>query len=483
MKVKQLGEDCLKGIFEFTSDDKITLYSCLKANRAFCKNVVPILWRNPWINSSNYYDDTIFWKLIGKTILKCLPKESKENLYKKGLRLNPSITELPLFNYVSYCQSLSDKIIQKLVDNILDGYNCDHYDYKSIIQEEFWKLFLRQSFNIKILKLPSFKIFDLPDSRGRLSNITTLECDTSLPSEYFLEIPKYCNSVRRIEIFMNFNNFNEGIESLILTQNNLRELKFRAIEDKKFKFKNSKTIEFLSNSLKSIEFENKVCLSSQIFSFFTNLTELHINLKNFDYCGLYCLKDIIIPQLEVLDLSNAVGVNFDTYSKLISNTHGFLRIIKIETKSHPPTSNIELYLQTLITYCPRIEVVPIWLARRQSLDNFDNFLVSSNELKIIQIELKEPNDNTINRETVLAKPIFELLATRANHELKKIYLRGRWSFNHIDLQEFFEMWKGRRYLTFHFDNEFYSYYIVKICEEYYKQGVINGGTINYTSKV
>ncbi|GBB87764.1 hypothetical protein RclHR1_14260005 [Rhizophagus clarus] len=487
MRVKQLTEDCLKGILEFISDDKNTLYSCLNANRAFCKSVVPILWRNPWIYSSIYYDDTIFWKCIGKTILKCLPKESKEDFYKNGLKLNPSIIEQPLFNYVTYCQSLSDKIIEKLVDNLLDVHDNDHIalnDYKSIIQEKFWELFLSQSYNIKFFKLPTFKIFDRPEAKKCLSNISTLECDTFLPSEYFLEVPKYCRSLKRIEIVMNFNNFNEGIESLILSQNNLQELKFCALQDdKKFKFKNSKTIEFLSNSLKSIEFENRVCLSSQIFSSFTNLTELHINLKNFDYCGLYCLKDIIIPQLEVLDLKNAVGVNFDTYSKLISNTHGFLRIIKIETKSHPPTSNIEIYLQTLITYCPRIEVVPIWLARRQSLDNFDNFLVSSIELKIIQIELKEPNDNTSNRETVLAKPVLELLATRSNPELKKIYLKGRWSFSHVDLQEFFELWKGRRYLTFHFDNEFYSYYIVRICEEYYKQGVINGGTINYTSKV
>jgi hypothetical protein len=495
MRVKQLTEDCLKGILEFISDDKYTLYSCLNANRAFCKNVIPILWRNPWIiNSSNYYDDTIFWKLIGKTILKCLSKESKDNLYKKGLRLKPSIIERPLFNYISFCQSLSDKIIQKLVDNILDGYNYESNDFKSLIQEEFWNLFLSQSFKIKILKLPTFKIFDYPGAKRCLSHLSTLECDTFLPSEYFLEISKYCHLIRRIEIVLNYNNFNEGIEllinnfnegieSLILTQNNLQELKFNALDDKKFKFKNSKTIEFLSNSLKSIEFENRVCLSSQILSTFTNLTELHINLKNFDYCSLYCLKDIIIPQLEILNLKNAVGVNFDTYSKLISNTHGFLRIIKIQTKSHPPTSNIELYLQTLITYCPRIEVVPIWLARRQSLDNFDNFLLSSNELKIIHIVLKEPNENTINRESVLAKPVLELLATRSNHELKKIYLRGRWSFNHIDLKEFFELWKGRRYLTFHFDNDFYSYYIVKICEEYYKQGVINGGTINYTSKV
>src|SRR6266536_3238684 len=125
MRVKQLTEDCVKGILEYISDDKITLYSCLNANRAFCKSVVPILWRNPWVNSLIFYDDTIFWKLIGKTILKCLPKESKENFYKEGLRLNPSILEQPLFNYVSYCQSLSDKVIQKLVENILDGYNCD----------------------------------------------------------------------------------------------------------------------------------------------------------------------------------------------------------------------------------------------------------------------------------------------------------------------------------------------------------------------
>jgi len=458
------------------------------ANRIFCKNVVPILWRNPWINSSVRYDDTIFWKSIGKTIIKCLSNDSKEFLFKKGLRLNPSIIGPPLFNYISYCQSLSDKIIQKLVDNILDGYNDNSIslsDYKLAIQDEFWKLFLKQSYNIKFFKLPTFKIFEYPGAKNSLSLLSTLECDTFLPSEYFLEIQKHCRFIKRLEIVMNFDHSNEGIESLILTQNHLRELKFIALEEKKiFRFKNDETIRFLSSSLKSIEFENRVCLSSQVFSSFNNLTELYINLKNFDFYGLYCLKDIIIPQLEVLNFKNAVGVNFDIYSQFISNTHGFLRIIKIDTKSHPPTSHIEFYLQTLSTYCPRIENVPIWLARHQSLDVFESFLFSSNELKTIQIELKEPNDSHyLNKESALAKPILELLATRSSSELKKIYLKGKWSFSHLDLEAFFELWKGRRLLTFHFDNDFYSYYIVRVCEEYFKQGVINGGTINYTSKV
>src|SRR5688572_8305274 len=117
MKVKQLTEDCVNGILEYLADDKTTLYSCLYANRTFCNSVVPILWRNPWINSLIFYDDTIFWKFIGKTILKCLPKDSKDYLHKKGLRLNPSILGKPLFSYVSYCQSLSDKVMQKLVEN------------------------------------------------------------------------------------------------------------------------------------------------------------------------------------------------------------------------------------------------------------------------------------------------------------------------------------------------------------------------------
>ncbi|CAG8669711.1 7681_t:CDS:1 [Funneliformis caledonium] len=486
MKVKPLNDNCLREIVEHLSDDKITLYSCMYANRTFCKNVVPILWRNPWINSSIRYDDTIFWKVIGKTIIKCLPNDSKEFLFKKGLRLNPSVIGPPLFNYISYCQSLSSTIIRKLTDNILDGYNTNNTssDYKILIEEEFWKLFLKQSYSIKFFKLPTFKIFEYPGAKNSLKYLSTLECDTFLTSEYFLEIQKYCHFIRRIEIVMNFNNYNEEIESLILTQKNLQELKFIALDEKKvFRFKKEKTITFLSHSLKSIEFENRVCLPSQIFPSFNNLTELHLNLKNFDYISLYCLKDIIIPQLEVLNFKNAVGVNFDIYSKFISNTHGFLRIIKIETKSHPPISNIEIYLQTLSTYCPRIEVVPIWLARRQSLDVFDSFLFSSNELKVIQIELKEPNDLHLNKEPALARPILELLATRSSPELKKIYLKGKWSFSHLDLQGFFEMWKGRRrLLTFNLDNDFYSYYIVRVCEEYYKQGVINGGTINYTSK-
>src|SRR5436190_721700 len=84
-----LPADCLNDIFEHLEDDKITLRSCLLVNRYWCKVSVRILWRS----IRNY-----------NTLLACLPNESKEILYNKGIIT--SILKPPTFNYASFCRNL-----------------------------------------------------------------------------------------------------------------------------------------------------------------------------------------------------------------------------------------------------------------------------------------------------------------------------------------------------------------------------------------
>ncbi len=45
---RQLPADCLNDIFEYLENDKVTLHSCLLANRLWCEVSVRVLWRNIW---------------------------------------------------------------------------------------------------------------------------------------------------------------------------------------------------------------------------------------------------------------------------------------------------------------------------------------------------------------------------------------------------------------------------------------------------
>src|SRR5204863_1384149 len=90
--MSQLTADCLEEIFEYLENDKITLYSCLLVNRLWCKISVRILWRDIW----NY-----------NTLIACLPNETKEILFRNKIITSTLTLKSPIFNYASFCKSLS----------------------------------------------------------------------------------------------------------------------------------------------------------------------------------------------------------------------------------------------------------------------------------------------------------------------------------------------------------------------------------------
>src|SRR5215469_6257690 len=94
--MSQLFTDCLNEIFEYLHDDKASLYSCLLVNRLWCEISVRILWRNAWLyNTSNF-----------RTLISCLPNESKEILSNNGIIISPPTPKSPVFNYASFCKIL-----------------------------------------------------------------------------------------------------------------------------------------------------------------------------------------------------------------------------------------------------------------------------------------------------------------------------------------------------------------------------------------
>src|SRR5881398_3578937 len=123
--MSQLTADCLEEIFEYLDNDKITLYSCLLVNRLWCEVSVRFLWRD----IRNY-----------NTLIACLPNESKEILSNNKIIFSTLTSKPPIFNYMSFCKSLSIYIVNRNICKLLNeqphalGQNFD--DKKSIVLQE-----------------------------------------------------------------------------------------------------------------------------------------------------------------------------------------------------------------------------------------------------------------------------------------------------------------------------------------------------------
>src|SRR5437868_12340904 len=97
-KMSQLSVDCLNEVFEHLEENKTTLHSCLLVNRLWCEIVVRILWRSI---------------LNIRTIIACLPNESKEILHKNGIIIPVPTSNSPIFNYTSFCKVLKVAQVQE----------------------------------------------------------------------------------------------------------------------------------------------------------------------------------------------------------------------------------------------------------------------------------------------------------------------------------------------------------------------------------
>src|SRR5437773_8629083 len=105
--MSQLPTDCLNDIFEYLKDDMVTLHSCLLVNHLWCEVSVRILWR-----------DTLNYSISNfRTLIACLPNESKEILYKNGIIISTPKTSI--FNYESFCKVLSIRQVYYKIEELL----------------------------------------------------------------------------------------------------------------------------------------------------------------------------------------------------------------------------------------------------------------------------------------------------------------------------------------------------------------------------
>src|SRR6185437_517901 len=212
--MSQLITDCLEEIFEHLDYDGITLYSCLLVNRLWCKITVRIFWRN----IRNY-----------KTLITCLPNESKEILYENGISISNS--KPPIFNYASFCKFLSVYNVVQNIRKLLDKQltlSQNLKDNTNIVSQEIFKLLISQSslrrlslFDAPLNQIATF--ISHPGASDCLKDLSELCCDSNICDEFFYQLSQICHNIKML--YISFEKIiSNRLVNLLSAQQNLKNL-------------------------------------------------------------------------------------------------------------------------------------------------------------------------------------------------------------------------------------------------------------------
>jgi len=176
--MSQLPTDCINEIFAYLENEKDTLFSCLLVNRLWCEVVVRIFWRNSWDYNTSHF----------RTLIACLPNESKEILYKKEIIISTPTSKPPIFNYASFCKVLSINKVYYKVKRLLEiqqpfsSFSSSNFKNNIyMVVQEICKMFINQTSLKKLIFLDYLDIpyiFDLR-SKDCLKNLSVLCCKPS----------------------------------------------------------------------------------------------------------------------------------------------------------------------------------------------------------------------------------------------------------------------------------------------------------------
>ncbi|RIA83583.1 hypothetical protein C1645_833603 [Glomus cerebriforme] len=445
---RQLLTDCLNEIFEYLEDDKITLHSCLLVNRLYCEIAVRILWRNVWnFQYRIHYEPyrTHVPLAIIRTLITCLPNESKDLLYKNGIFIVNPTHKPPLFNYASFCKVLSihgiDQMIQHILEKQQQSIALRSLSYnKYLLSQEILKMFMKQISSLKSLdyysgyskKVQNIMFTHLPEAKNCLVDLIELNCSSDIYSEFFYQISQTCHNIQSLTI--KFENFiSDGLTDLISLQNNLKSVTLRYYDNKDeiTEIMISSSLTKFSLTLTKLKIEAYYVPLSFI-SIFINLQELILSLECEDsFNDFDQLQYAIFSQMRVLKFLFVIS-RIDMLIKFLE-TNGKNLIEFCVDYDHDYSLNL-----AIAKFCPNLKTLSITFMKNE-LETLKLILNSCQYLENIKVQ------NGI--EDLDSK---EFLDTLAKYSPKKFYELeiDYCSFGTLGilcekLEEFFINWKKR----------------------------------------
>jgi hypothetical protein len=308
----QLPVDCLNEIFEYLEEDKATLYSCLLVDRLWCKISVRILWRDIWNYKSHYWKRSLKIDLsILRTLVSCLPNESKKLLHDNNIFISSPTSKPLLFNYVAFCKALSIYEVNMMIDRFFINneqsiISLNSKDRNSLVANEIIKMFANQISSLKKLTYQTYYHGNLnisfPHFPG-VRDLSELFCVSSLSSNFFCQLSQICLNLQSISISFCGNVSNE-LKKLISLQNNLK-------------------------SLTLITFDGS--WTNSIIPVLTKHSHTITKLKFYGYIRLYSSLSFVslFSNLQELIFSFFDGIYFEDFKELQHVKFSNLQILKI----------------------------------------------------------------------------------------------------------------------------------------------------------
>jgi hypothetical protein len=366
----QLTSDCLDEIFEYLKDDKFTLYSCLLVNRLWCETSVRIYW----INIKNY-----------NTLIACLPNESKEILYNKGIITLSLVSKLPMFNYATFCKNLSIDEFDSNIERVLrEQQSIPFSDNIFIASQEIFK-FLMKICSIRRLEFtylrPNFTFTSYIGARDCLKDLSELYCYSDIYSQFFYQLSQISHNIKLLNITFKYK-ISNGLKELISVQKNLKNLQiFQSYDCRELTTEIISSLKKISNTVIIMDIyggEHNISLS--LLSKFVNLQELRLTVYNNEsFKDFYQLQYVTFPHLQCLKFR-------DGYPRedLLVN---FLMINGENLKEFYIQRSNETINLAIIRYCPNLRKLFTGITNKE-LETLKMFFESLEYLEYIKIWCK-----------------------------------------------------------------------------------------------
>ncbi|GBC14836.2 hypothetical protein GLOIN_2v1764020 [Rhizophagus irregularis DAOM 181602=DAOM 197198] len=179
-------------------------------NRVWCETMIPILWRNPWHYSINYYNKNSLYYILTSY----LSNDIKEFFTKKKFNIPGQSLA---FDYLSFCRSINIEIIDVIISIGSLEYN------RFLLQEEIYSFLMKKCPEIKYLNIcGTYDILHFPEAKFRLESLCELTCHTLINPKYFYRLAHICQQIQRIIIINKNLKANPGTTRLIEFQKNLK---------------------------------------------------------------------------------------------------------------------------------------------------------------------------------------------------------------------------------------------------------------------
>ncbi|RIA81347.1 hypothetical protein C1645_837155 [Glomus cerebriforme] len=425
--MSQLPADCLNEIFEYLEDEVIS-NSCLSINSLWCEVSVRILWRN--VRNC-------------KTLIACLPNESKEILHKNKIIISTLNTKPPYFNYISLIKTFSIHNIDCIIKNVLQNYqsitpqSLNHKKY--IVAKEIFKSLMNQIslrelyFNsYKIIDIPSITFTSYPGAKDCLKCLSRLSCRSDIYSEFFYQLSQICHHIQYLGIIFE-KVISNGLKDLISVQKNLKHLYIMQSYDCEDLTDIYHSITKLPNTLIKFElYGGRHNIPLLFISKFTNLQELvlsfYIYNDSFEYFKK--LQYVTFPHLKILKFK----FSYPRYEliKFLENNGKNLKELYIRHSYGDNSLNL-----AIAKFCPNLR--KYFTIFNNELESLKTIFISCKYLESIEIWC---GDEYLNDKEVLE--LIVKFSPRNFCELKIYYvIDARSEILPEELEKFFIDWKNR----------------------------------------